>query len=268
VPKTEGSEAAQGNQATRAPLAGRGVEGIAGKVVAITGAGSGIGEATALLLAERGATVVLGGRRVERLEALAARIEKDGGRAAFARTDVKRRADVSGLVQLARERYGKLDVLVSNAGVGLISPLDELRVEDWEEMVDVNLKGVLYGIAAALPVFREQGFGHFVNTVSTAGLRIVPTQAVYAGTKNAVRTISEGLRQEAGDSLRVTVVSPGFTRTEFLDSGTPEMRAQALARLGDIAIPPDAIARAIAFAIEQPPTVDVGDIVVRPTAQS
>ncbi|HEY0689069.1 MAG TPA: SDR family oxidoreductase [Kribbella sp.] len=242
--------------------------GIEGKVVAITGASSGIGEATALLLAERGAKVVLGARRPERLEALAARIEKAGGEAAWARTDVKRREDLSGLVTLASDRYGKLDVLVSNAGIGLISPLDDLRVEDWEEMIDVNLKGVLYGIAAALPVFRRQGYGHFVNTVSTAGLRIVPLQSVYAGTKNAVRTISEGLRQEAGDSLRVTVVSPGFVQTEFAESmPDPQVRSQTLDKMQRIAIPPDAVARAIAFAIEQPDGVDVGDIVVRPTAQ-
>ncbi|MEV8527382.1 MULTISPECIES: SDR family oxidoreductase [unclassified Streptomyces] len=244
------------------------MSGIEGKVVVITGASSGIGEATALLLAERGAKVVLGARRPELLEALVARIEKAGGQAVYARTDVKRREDLSTLVGLACDRYGKVDVLVSNAGIGLISPLDDLRVEDWEEMIDVNLKGVLYGIAAALPVFREQGFGHFVNTVSTAGLRIVPLQAVYAGTKNAVRTISEGLRQEAGSSVRVTVVSPGVTRTEFADSMAPEMKAQVLDRMGEIAIPPDAIARAIAFAIEQPASVDVGDIVVRPTAQN
>ncbi|MFD7429649.1 SDR family oxidoreductase [Streptomyces sp. NPDC059818] len=244
------------------------MSGIEGKVVAITGASSGIGEATALLLASRGAKVVLGARRPERLAALAARIEEAGGEAAWARTDVKKRADLTGLVALARERFGKLDVLVSNAGIGPISPLDDLRVEEWEEMIDVNLKGVLYGIAAALPVFREQGFGHFVNTVSTAGLRIVPLQAVYAGTKNAVRTISEGLRQEAGDSLRVTVVSPGFVRTEFADSLTdPGIRAQVADRMEKIAIPPEAVARAIAFAVEQPDGVDVGDIVVRPTAQ-
>ncbi|MFE6846596.1 SDR family oxidoreductase [Streptomyces sp. NPDC057686] len=241
--------------------------GIEGKVIAITGASSGIGEATALLLAERGARVVLGARRPERLRALVTRIEQAGGQAVHARTDVKRREDLTGLVGLARDHYGKLDVLVSNAGIGLISPLDELRVEDWEEMIDVNLKGVLYGIAAALPVFREQGFGHFVNTVSTAGLRIVPLQAVYAGTKNAVRTISEGLRQEAGDSVRVTVVSPGVTRTEFADSMAPEMQARVRDRMDKIAIPPEAVARAIAFAIEQPAGVDVGDIVVRPTAQ-
>ncbi|WP_030770327.1 MULTISPECIES: SDR family oxidoreductase [unclassified Streptomyces] len=243
------------------------MSGIEGKVVAVTGAGSGIGAATALLLAERGAKVVLGARRTERLEALAARIERAGGQAAWIRTDVTRRADLSGLVDLARERYGRLDVLVSNAGVGLISPLDELRVEDWEEMIDVNLKGVLYGIAAALPVFREQGSGHFVHTVSTAGLRVVPLQSVYAGTKNAVRTISEGLRQEAGDALRVTVVSPGAVRTDFTERMDPQARAR-IDRMMETALSPDAVARAIAFAVEQPDGVDVGDIVVRPTAQA
>ncbi|MFJ2747567.1 SDR family oxidoreductase [Streptomyces sp. NPDC087297] len=243
------------------------MSGIEGKIVAVTGAGSGIGEATALLLAERGAKVVLGARRTERLEALAARIEKAGGEAAWIRTDVTRRTDLVGLVDLARERYGRLDVLVGNAGVGLISPLDELRVDDWEEMIDVNLKGVLYGIAAALPVFREQGSGHFVNVVSTAGLRVVPLQSVYAGTKNAVRTISEGLRQEAGDSLRVTVVSPGAVRTDFTERMGPEAR-ERIDRMMETALSPDAVARAIAFAIEQPDGVDVGDIVVRPTAQA
>lgn len=243
------------------------MSGIAEKVVAITGASSGIGEATALLLAERGAKVVLGARRPERLRALAARIEQAGGEAAWVRTDVTRSADLSGLVALARDRFGRLDVLVSNAGVGPISPLDDLRVDDWEQMIDVNLKGVLYGIAAALPVFREQGSGHFVNTVSTAGLRIVPLQSVYAATKNAVRTLSEGLRQEAGDSLRVTVVSPGFVRTEFADHIADEVKARILDSMDASGLSPDAVARAIAFAVEQPDGVDVGDIVVRPTAQ-
>jgi NADP-dependent 3-hydroxy acid dehydrogenase YdfG len=245
------------------------MKGIKGKVIAITGASSGIGEATAHLLAERGAKVVLGARGAERLQSVASLIVEHGGDAAYIETDVRRREDLTGLVALATERHGRLDVLVSNAGVGPISPLDELRVEDWDEMIDVNLKGVLYGIAAALPVFRAQGSGHFVNLVSTAGLRIVPQQAVYAGTKNAVRTISEGLRQEAGPNLRVTVVSPGFVHTNFADSMTnPHARAEIRARRDEIAIPPAAIARAIAFAIEQPVDVDVGDIVVRPTAQS
>ncbi|PGH50686.1 SDR family oxidoreductase [Streptomyces sp. Ru87] len=241
--------------------------GIEGKVVAVTGASGGIGEATALLLAERGAKVVLGARRPKRLEALAARIEKAGGAAAWARTDVTRRADLSGLVRLARDRFGRLDVLVSNAGVGPISRLDDLRVEDWEKMIDVNLKGVLYGIAEALPVFREQGTGHFVNIVSTSGLSVVPLQSVYAGTKNAVRTISEGLRQEAGDSLRVTVVSPGFVRTDFAEQMEPEIRKRITGEMDRIGLPPDAVARAVAFAVEQPDGVDVGDLVVRPTAQ-
>src|SRR6266851_6122078 len=178
------------------------MSGTEGKVVVITGASSGIGEATALLLAERGAKVVLGARGSDRLEALAARIADAGGEAAYARTDVRRRDDLSNLVTLACERYGRVDVLVNNAGVAPISPLDELRVEDWEEMIDVNIKGVLYGIAAALPIFRKQGFGHFVNVISTAGIQVKPTMAVYAGTKNAVRTITEALRQEAGDKLR------------------------------------------------------------------
>jgi NADP-dependent 3-hydroxy acid dehydrogenase YdfG len=238
------------------------------KVVVITGASSGIGEATALLLAERGAKVVLGARGTDRLQALADRIADAGGDAACARTDVKQRDDLSRLVKLACERYGKLDVLISNAGVGPISPLDELRVDDWEDMIDVNVKGVLYGIAAALPIFRAQGFGHFINTASTAAHRITPNMAVYAGTKIAVRAISEGLRQEAGDKLRVTVISPGFTRTNFAESMTnPEVRAQIVKSMDKFAMSPDAIARAIAFAIEQPADVEVGEIIVRPTAQ-
>ena len=245
------------------------MSGIEGKVIAITGASSGIGEATAILLAEGGARVVLGARRTERLEAVANSIVERGGDASCVPTDVRRRTDVAALVALATARHGRLDALVSNAGVGPISPLDHLCVEDWEDMVDVNLKGVLYGIAAALPVFRAQGSGQFVNVVSTAGLQVVPTMSVYAGTKNAVRTISEGLRQESGPSLRVTIVSPGFVHTDFADSMTdPDVRSAIIAQRDAMAIPPAAIARAIAFAIEQPDDVDVGDIVVRPTAQA
>ena len=237
------------------------------KVVVITGASSGIGESTALLLAERGAKVVLGARRLDRLEALADRIADAGGEAAYAAADVRRRDDLSALVKLACERFGKLDVLINNAGVMPISPLDELRVEDWEAMVDINVKGVLYGIAAALPLFREQGFGHFVNIASTAAYRIVPNMAVYAGTKFAVRAISEGLRQEAGDKLRVTIVSPGSTRTNAADTMTnPAIKAK-LEEYREFAMPPEAIARAIAFAIGQPADVDVSELVVRPTAQ-
>ena len=245
------------------------MSGAAGKVVAITGAGSGIGRATALLLAERGAKLVLGARRADRLEAVAGQIVAAGGEAAYAPTDVKRRGDLSSLVALACERFGKLDVLVSNAGIGPISLLDELRVDDWDEMIDINVKGVLYGIAAALPVFRRQGFGQFVNIASTAGLITRPTMAVYSGTKFAVRAISEGLRQEAGDKLRVTIITPGFVKTDFADSMTnPEVKAQIVGTMETMAISPDAIARAIAFAVEQPADVDVSEIVVRPTAQS
>ncbi len=212
---------------------------------------------------------MIGARRVDRLETLAAQIERTGGSAAFLATDVKRREDLSSLVALACERFGKLDVLVNNAGIGPISLLDELRVDDWDEMVDVNIKGVLYGIAAALPVFRRQGFGQFVNIASTAGLITKPTMAVYSATKHAVRAISEGLRQEAGDKLRVTVITPGFVHTDFADSMTnPDIKAQIVGTMDKIAIPPGAIARAIAFAIEQPADVDIGEIVVRPTAQS
>jgi NADP-dependent 3-hydroxy acid dehydrogenase YdfG len=245
------------------------MSGIEGKVVAITGASSGIGEATALLLAERGAKVVIGARGSERLKALADRIVSVAGEVAYARTDVKRREDLSNLVKLACERYGKLDVLVNNAGIGPISPLDELRVDEWDEMIDINIKGVLNGITAALPVFRKQGFGHFVNTASTAGHTTAPNQSVYSGTKFAVRAISEGLRQEAGDKLRVTIISPGFVRTQFVEAiANPELRARFADSRDRFAMPPDAIARAIAFAIEQPADVDVNEIVIRPTAQA
>jgi NADP-dependent 3-hydroxy acid dehydrogenase YdfG len=245
------------------------MSGITGKVVAITGAGSGIGKATALRLAEGGAKVVLGGRREDRLAKLADRIVAVGGDAAWTQADVRQWKEVAALVALARERYGQLDVFVANAGIGPVSPLDDLRVDDWEAMVDINVKGVLYGIAAALPVFREQGFGHFVHTLSTAGLTVAPGMAVYAGTKNAARTISEGLRQEAGPTVRVTTVSPGFVDTAFVEM-TPDgpARTELIAHRNTIAIPPDAIARAIAFAIEQPAEVDVNEIVVRPTAQA
>jgi NADP-dependent 3-hydroxy acid dehydrogenase YdfG len=153
--------------------------------------------------------------------------------------------------------------------VGLLSSLDELRVDDWDTMIDINVKGVLYGIAAALPVFQAQGGGQFVNTLSTAGLKIVPDQAVYAATKNAVRAVSEGLRQEAGDAIRVTTISPGVIRTDFAsDTADPTLRAQLHERRERVAIHPDAVARAIAYAIEQPADVDVNEIVIRPTAQA
>lgn len=241
---------------------------VEGKVVLVTGASSGIGEATAELLAHRGARLVLGARRGERLAQLAARLGGDDV-VAYRATDVRRREDLAALVDVARDRFGRLDVLVNNAGVALTGPLDDQDVAEWDEMIDVNVRGVLHGIAAALPVFRAQGAGHVVTVVSTAGLRIVPEQVVYAATKNAARTLCEGLRQEAGADLRVTAVSPGFTATELVDRVVDdEVRARYRARRDEIAMPPDAVARAIAYAIEQPPGVDVGEIVVRPTAQA
>lgn len=245
------------------------MSGIDGKVVAITGASSGIGEATALLLAGRGARLVLGARRSERLADLTARIEEAGGEAVHVRTDVARAQDLRALVALAVERFGRLDVLVGNAGVGPVSPLDDLRVGEWDRMVDVNIKGLLHGIAAALPLFRAQGSGHFVTTASTAAYRVVPDMAVYAGTKCAVRAICEGLRQEAGESLRVTTVSPGAIATGFAEASTnPVVRARLTEMRDRVAIAPEAIARAVAFAVEQPADVDVNEIVVRPTAQA
>ncbi|MET3808209.1 NADP-dependent 3-hydroxy acid dehydrogenase YdfG [Nakamurella sp. UYEF19] len=245
------------------------MSGISNKVVAITGASSGIGEASALLLAERGAKLVLGARRTERLAILADQIRAAGGEAVFLGIDVTRRDDLLALVRLAVDTFGHLDVMINNAGVMPISPLDELRVEDWEAMIDVNIKGVLNGIAAALPVFRSQHHGHIINTSSTAALKVVPNMSVYSGTKMAVRAISEGLRQEAGPHLRVTVVLPGMTSTEGAGGVTnPEIRAGLQASLDSMAMPASAVARAIAFAIEQPEEVDVGEIVVRPTAQA
>lgn len=245
------------------------MQGIDGKVIAITGASSGIGAATARLLAGRGARLVLAARRTEPLQSLADEIAGAGGVAACAATDVSRRQDLADLVALACERYGRLDVLVGNAGIGPISPLEDLRVDDWEAMIDINLRGFLHGVAAALPVFRRQGSGHFVTVISTAGLRIVPNQSVYAATKNAVRTICEGLRLEAGPHLRVTGISPGIVKTGFAASMTdPEVRAKTNAAMDEIGLNPEAVARAIAFAIEQPEDVEVGDIVIRPTAQT
>jgi NADP-dependent 3-hydroxy acid dehydrogenase YdfG len=239
------------------------------KVVAITGASSGIGAATALELAARGAAVVLGARRTDRLDSLVARIRADGGRAEMLDVDVTKRADLEELVALAVNRFGHLDVLVANAGVARIAPMADLDVDDWDVMIDVNLRGVLHGIAAALPVFRRQGHGHLVTTVSTSGLKIVPTQAVYAGTKNAVRTLLEALRQESTDGvLRTTSISPGFVRTELVDYiDDPEQREQAQQAMAALGISPDAVARAIAFAIEQPDDVEIGDMTIRPARQ-
>ena len=243
--------------------------GIDGKVIAITGASSGIGEATARLLAERGATVVLGARRLERLDELADELRARGGRALTARVDVTQRDDLQRLVGLAVDDLGRLDVLISNAGISKIGPVADLDVDGWMATIDVNLRGVLHGIAAALPVFARLGHGHLVTTVSTAGLKIVPNMAVYAATKNAVRTFLESLRQESTDgTLRTTTISPGYVRTNLADSiDDPDQRDQIRQGMNEFAIAPEAVARAIAFAIEQPDDVEIGDITIRPTVQ-
>jgi NADP-dependent 3-hydroxy acid dehydrogenase YdfG len=241
---------------------------IKNKVVVITGASSGIGEATAIMLAALGAKVVLGARRKDRLEDLVARIKAEGGDAAYLVTDIKLRGDLIKLVDLACYTYGRLDVMVNNAGISHLSRIDELQVEDWEEMIDVNLKGTLYGIAAAMPVFKTQGSGHIINIISTSGIKIVPLQGVYAGTKNAVRTIAEALRQESGGQYRVTGISPGFVNTELTDHIKDEATRFAIkARAAQIAITPEAIASAVVYAIRQPDGVDIGDIVIRPSVQ-
>lgn len=242
---------------------------IENKIVAITGAGRGIGRAAAIHLAARGARLVLGARSEAEIAAVAGEIEAAGGEAVYRAIDVTRPMDLNGLVNLACERFGRLDVIINNAGIGPLSRFDALKVDDWDAMIDVNLKGALYGIAAALPVFTRQGTGHVINVVSTAGLKIVPTMGVYAATKNALRTATEALRQESGKNLRVTEISPGFIDTTFADAAIadPDIRAAILKRKEELAISPTAIARAIAFAIEQPSDVEIGSIVVRPTAQ-
>ena len=241
---------------------------ITDKVIVITGAGGGMGKATAIHLADLGARVVLGARREERIAAVVTEIKSKGGQAAYLKTDVTKRDDLTALVDLAVSEFGQLDVIVNNAGVGPLSRFDALRVDEWDQMIDVNVKGVLYGIAAALPVFGKQQSGHVITVVSTAGLRIVPKMGVYAASKNAVRTLMEALRQESGPNIRVTEISPGAIQTEFLDTVADEAEQARLREWSDrIAIPAESIARAIAFAIEQPPEVEIGSIVVRPTAQ-
>ena len=241
---------------------------IKGKVIAITGASSGIGEATAMMLAEHGAKVVLGARRLDRLEELDSRIKAAGGDSTYLVTDVKKRDDVDNLIKRACNHYGRLDVIINNAGISHLSRIDELQVEDWEEMIDVNLKGVLYGIAAGLAVFKTQGSGHIVNIISTSGIKIVPLQGVYAGTKNAVRTIAEGLRQESQGRYKVTGISPGFVQTELADHiKDPVAKAAIKENFSKIAISAYDIAAGVVYALSQPDNVDVGEIVIRPTIQ-
>ncbi|WP_331760138.1 SDR family oxidoreductase (plasmid) [Streptomyces sp. NBC_01471] len=236
------------------------------KVVLITGASSGIGEATARRLAAAGHHVVLGARRAERLAALAKEIEAGGGNALAHTLDVTDPLSTRSFVDAAHNRYGRVDVLVNNAGVMPLSRLDALRTEEWDRMIDVNLRGVLHGIAAVLPIMTAQGAGHIVNIASVSGLRVDPTAAVYSATKHAVRALSEGLRQESQD-LRVTVISPGLTRSELTDTIGHQDTKDAVTGQMSIAIPAAAIGEAIHYAITQPAEVDVNELVIRPTAQ-
>jgi NADP-dependent 3-hydroxy acid dehydrogenase YdfG len=241
---------------------------VEGKVVVITGASSGIGEATARNLAARGAAVALGARRRDRLDKLVNDIREAGGKAEAFTCDVTRRSDVEALVQGAVKTFGRVDVIVNNAGIMPLSSLDQLKVAEWEQMVDVNIKGVLYGIAAALPIFKKQKSGHFINISSVAGHVVVPTGAVYCATKFAVRAITEGLRMESGPDIRTTEISPGAIATELANTITDSGAAAMVSELTKVALPAEAIARAIAFAIGEPAEVDVNEIIVRPTAQT
>lgn len=233
------------------------------KIVLITGASSGIGEATARVLADAGMTVVLGARRVRRLERIAAEIKAAGGSARVRALDVTDRADMAAFAQAALDEFGRIDVLVNNAGVMPLSPMASLKVGEWECMVDVNIKGVLWGIAAVLPAMNAQASGHIVNIASIGGLQVSPTAAVYCATKFAVRAISDGLRQE-NDRIRVTSVCPGVVESELADGITDEAAREAMASFRAVALKPDAIGRAILHAISQPDDVDTTEIVVRP----
>lgn len=241
---------------------------IASKVVVITGASSGLGEATARHLGAAGASLVLAARRGDRLETLAAEIRAKGGKAEVVIADVSRRADVEALVQKAVASFGRVDVMINNAGLMAIAPMSAAKVDEWERMIDINIKGVLYGIAAALPVFQKQGAGHFINIASVAGVKVFsPGGTVYSGTKFAVRAISEGLRHETGGAIRTTVISPGAVDSELKLGSSHAESAKVVGDFYQQAIPADSVARAIAYAIEQPADVDINEIVLRPTVQ-
>ncbi|RFA26387.1 oxidoreductase [Alkalilimnicola ehrlichii] len=235
------------------------------KVILLTGASSGIGEATARLLAKQGHRLVIGARRTERLGALAQAMRAEGGNVEYRLLDVTQREDVQAFADAALEMHGRIDVIINNAGVMPLSPLASLKVEEWDRMIDVNIRGVLHGIAAVLPTMQAQGGGQVINISSIGGLYVVPTGAVYCATKFAVRAISDGLRQE-NDKLRVTCVYPGVVESELADTITDAGAAEAMKSFRQIALKPDAIAAAIAHVIAQPDEVDTSDIVVRPTA--
>jgi NADP-dependent 3-hydroxy acid dehydrogenase YdfG len=236
------------------------------KVIAITGASSGIGEATAKLLAENGAKVVLGARRTEKLEKLVEEIHASGGTAEFKAVDVTNREDVKAFIHFAKDKFGRVDVIFNNAGVMPLSPLNALKVEEWDKMINVNIHGVLNGIAAGLPIMEAQGSGQFINTASIAAHWVGPTAAVYCATKYAVWAISEGLRQES-KNIRVTIISPGVVETELGSEITDDTSKGFLQELRKTALTPDAIARAVLYAVSQPDDVDVNEVIVRPLRQ-
>lgn len=240
------------------------------KVVVITGASSGLGEAAARHLAAHGARLVLGARRVDRIESLADELNRAGGKALAVATDVTDHTQVKALVDAAVQTYGRIDVMINNAGLMPHAPLERLKIDEWDRMIDVNIKGVLYGIAAALPYMKQQKSGHIINVSSVAGHKVGPAGAVYAATKHAVRALSEGLRQEVKPyHLRTTVISPGAVATELPDSiSEPDISDSVHKFYQEYAIPADSFARMVAFAISQPDDVDVNEILYRPTSQT
>ena len=246
-----------------------GTTNIDGKVVVITGASSGIGESTAKLLAQGGARVVLGARRSDRIDALAKEISASGGKAAGFTVDVSKRAEVEAFVKGAVETFGRIDVLVNNAGIMPIAPIEALKVEEWDRQIDVNLKGVLYGVAAALPQMQKQRSGHIINLASVYGIKVfAPGAVVYCATKAAVRVLTEGLRMELhAENIRCTVISPGAVATELPESSSEEATRKHLREFYKMAIPADSIASAITYAISRPAEEDINEIVLRPRAQ-
>lgn len=245
------------------------MQNVHGKVVAITGASSGIGEATARYLAGLGAHVVIGApaNTVPAMETIVQQIQDAGGTAAFVVLDVTQRDDVQNFVDFTVDKFGRLDVIVNNAGIMPLSPIEALKVNEWDAMIDINIKGVLYGIAAALPVMKAQDSGHIVNIASVAGHIVTRNSAVYCGTKVAVRAISEGLRQEVGEKIRTTIISPGAVQSNLASTISDAEAKAEEQKVRDIAVKAEAIASAIAFAISQPAEVDVNEILIRPTAQ-
>jgi NADP-dependent 3-hydroxy acid dehydrogenase YdfG len=242
---------------------------IEGKVIVITGASSGLGEATARHLSALGAAVALGARRADRIETLALEIKERGGKALAVTTDVTKREQVQKLVDAAVQEWGRVDVILNNAGIMPLSPLERLNVEEWDQMIDVNLKGVLWGIAAVLPHMKQQKSGHIINVSSVAGHVLFGGSAVYSATKFGVRALSEGLRQEVKPyNIRTTIISPGAVKTELLEHISEKDIQQANKDyVGNVGVTPDAFARLIAFAISQPEDVDINEILFRPTAQ-